>query len=1380
MNSVLDSLQNLQQYFQSSYDLPVFLSTNRTLLHSLHGKSLEHLQGSDNHPSSASIIEALVSESENLSDTTTHPSIVDTDGNAFASNALWDFGSLFEQMIQLNRFDSTLSFDPNESPSPESNSKVPAKPTLERECPVWNDLLLHCGTDTTSEKTKTEVQFPGPMACTLSRRTLKTLCDPHITFLAAEKSDGLRSLLYVLHEPHFPQWSVQPLPQNPPPAPPLIYFGLMDILALETALAQLLSHRTDSNDLLEDTSSLVSCVSLSKDVRNLFHPSSASMTSSFLYYLSFSSTTTYSKTEKTTESTECDPHTSKPENSFLLTLREIKGFESEAVGSFTLTRSPRPGRFFSYFIDRRADGLYLLNEELAFAPHALCSAVCDGELVMNLKQRRLSYLMFDLAGVRLWGKRQPPGGCVDSSENRINPSNGFVAPSCTFHALGRDGVTSLRARVRLLDRVLIEGHYAAHAMRNTNLPKSLQLLPKTYFRLSELPALVAKLERTSIGDNEKGETGKTNFDETKQRNKNGFHHRYTYEGHHWNDGIIFAPDSPEFYPFVPRSVPLLLKWKWPEAETVDWWVQSSTAAARGGSKKEESEEKKAGVKKSRFSSRGSSEAASSSVMHALYFHIKKYQKGTVAFSEHVRYKTTLLDVTALGISPSSACFQNGCVVECGWDSSRARWVAKRLRPEKKNANAFHTAFSVLEAITEQLELPELLSHIQSSSSGNASFLKPNSETHSPVLTSNPDFSPSSHPLPYTCLPETYFYLRASVEKSKKILIHLQTLVKTKAQRHPLPMNLLELSSCVGLNTNSHEMLFAVLLLALANHGGSVTYSRLRVRAYFEPRTGSWVLTQLVGECGQKGNHHNPKVEATSVLNHLEAQAVVLGQDPEVVFVGEKGEMEDNEEKEEMKTIKRLEDETQRRDHGRFSKEKGEREFENREDTQQNGWLIPKGVFPHIPEKCFYHDVKAHSSCSSSSSAAAAASVFHHYDNRAREQNASCSATESAIRSVNNFIKTVLISEATKYWRNAAHLSDRPQSHPIVFDLACGRGGDLYKWKEVNPAYVVLIDGAFHALAAAAGRYAVGKGLSTNSATGGGIEVQFHCADCFREDLNPILESLLKYAPRGELDMVACQFSLHYAFESEATVRQMLHNVTCKLKSGGLFIGTVIEDTALAKYLAQKEAKGWQDVENSENEDGFSFSVDPCGEKWTKSNLSDASSWDFGQSYRFSLGTSVQGEEEYVVPWEKFLAMASEYGLVNCLAADNFETWFVNAFSQRSTIQETPRGSKDNEIKCSSSRSPTSLFSFLEEDVSDTKQYGAVTSDSFASLWQSHYEGPQLELLKCKKNRRRSSSCTSSYEDDLSETHPVSPWESEVVSSVRSVCGLYRAFVFKKS
>ena len=76
-------------------------------------------------------------------------------------------------------------------------------------------------------------------------------------------------------------------------------------------------------------------------------------------------------------------------------------------------------------------------------------------------------------------------------------------------------------------------------------------------------------------------------------------------------------------------------------------------------------------------------------------------------------------------------------------------------------------------------------------------------------------------------------------------------------------------------------------------------------------------------------------------------------------------------------------------------------------------------------------------------------------------------------------------------------SDTPP--PFVFDLCCGRGGDLHKHVNLGVKRLLMVDSCFEAVAEAAARYSTTNGLSVNTVEQkhAGIPAQFVVADCFR-------------------------------------------------------------------------------------------------------------------------------------------------------------------------------------------------------------------------------------------------------------------------------------------
>ena len=279
---------------------------------------------------------------------------------------------------------------------------------------------------------------------------------------------------------------------------------------------------------------------------------------------------------------------------------------------------------------------------------------------------------------------------------------------------------------------------------------------------------------------------------------------------------------------------------------------------------------------------------------------------------------------------------------------------------------------------------------------------------------------------------------------------------------------------------------------------------------------------------------------------------------------------------------------------------------------------------------------------------------------------------SALQVHQNWVKTVLFESALDHLAathvaGGAGAAKLPPKCLSVLDLCCGRGGDLHKYAAI-PAVgrLVCADSCFEAVAEAAARYAVGAGLSRRSTREGqeGVPAGFIVQDCFSpvvaaqaklcvgriraaEDAaaataaGASADSVISAAATGGFDLVVCNFSMHYAFEKESTVRGFLVGVSMSLPPGGLFIGTTVDDVALA---------GWRERVGDEFGNG-AFKVAFLSPDAAAGAGTAASS--YGAAYRFTLQDSVQGAVEWVVDWDNFVRLCGEYNL-RLVASANFQ------------------------------------------------------------------------------------------------------------------------------
>lgn len=154
---------------------------------------------------------------------------------------------------------------------------------------------------------------------------------------------------------------------------------------------------------------------------------------------------------------------------------------------------------------------------------------------------------------------------------------------------------------------------------------------------------------------------------------------------------------------------------------------------------------------------------------------------------------------------------------------------------------------------------------------------------------------------------------------------------------------------------------------------------------------------------------------------------------------------------------------------------------------------------------------------------------------------------------------------------------------------------------------------------------------------------FMVGDCFSVRLSEY------FAEKAEFDVVSCQFAVHYAFESEARTRQMLLNVTERLKPGGFFIGTTPDANVLVRKLRAIDGLTiGNEVFKIELDERFSSKAFPVA------------NGSYGIRYNFTLDANVEDCPEYLVHFPSFQRLAKEYNLELILYCNFHE--FYNEFT----------------------------------------------------------------------------------------------------------------------
>jgi hypothetical protein len=177
-----------------------------------------------------------------------------------------------------------------------------------------------------------------------------------------------------------------------------------------------------------------------------------------------------------------------------------------------------------------------------------------------------------------------------------------------------------------------------------------------------------------------------------------------------------------------------------------------------------------------------------------------------------------------------------------------------------------------------------------------------------------------------------------------------------------------------------------------------------------------------------------------------------------------------------------------------------------------------------------------------------------------------------------------------YWIKSNTLFKKFKGKTTLFDVSCGKGGDIPKWIE-NGFTKVLgvdisrdnienpIDGAYARLLTNKKHDFKNQYVFTTMDSSQKITQEYIKSLSNPNDIliNNLLWGYDKYAAIDKyynfadigigFDVVSCQFSIHYFFETENKLDNLIWNINNHLKIGGHFIGTCIDGQKLKTKLA---------------------------------------------------------------------------------------------------------------------------------------------------------------------------------------------------------------------
>ena len=213
----------------------------------------------------------------------------------------------------------------------------------------------------------------------------------------------------------------------------------------------------------------------------------------------------------------------------------------------------------------------------------------------------------------------------------------------------------------------------------------------------------------------------------------------------------------------------------------------------------------------------------------------------------------------------------------------------------------------------------------------------------------------------------------------------------------------------------------------------------------------------------------------------------------------------------------------------------------------------------------------------------------------------------------------------------------------LFELAVGRAGDLHKWIKAKASRVFGIDSSPGSFSLPRGGACV-RYLNEKKKTIMPLpKVLFAEGDFtkpFAEQKSRYLQIMLgsedattpylqEFRGLRSWDVMACQFAIHYACESEETFKIFIDNVKNHCKS--VFFGTCLDGKSVytllagkARYILRSSGRTFAQLEKKYSDDG----------EWKP---------EFGQAVDVTLESTEKPMTEFLVPFEKITEMFAAAG-----------------------------------------------------------------------------------------------------------------------------------------
>ena len=282
-------------------------------------------------------------------------------------------------------------------------------------------------------------------------------------------------------------------------------------------------------------------------------------------------------------------------------------------------------------------------------------------------------------------------------------------------------------------------------------------------------------------------------------------------------------------------------------------------------------------------------------------------------------------------------------------------------------------------------------------------------------------------------------------------------------------------------------------------------------------------------------------------------------------------------------------------------------------------------------------------------------------------------TDNILREFHNYIKDKLINSLLS-------IHNKPKS---VLDTSIGRGGDIGKYLRNDNSNISFLMGLDISpdVNKAAKRYylknntpkAIFMQYDTGMSISDGIgcvgdhkdrnrlmiDILYDRQKSLPKELRPLTAKYKGLCKKG-FDLISSQFTIHYYFKDEDTLRTYIKNISENLKKGGHFIGTC--------YDGMKVFTKLKDLENGYLEmiDDFSNKVYSIKKNYEIDDFSykkDEIEKLFGNEINVYMSSIGKEFPEYLVNFEMFINIMKEYDLV--LDTPNFNKDYKGLLDNKS-------------------------------------------------------------------------------------------------------------------